>query len=108
MATILTNDDGAKELDWNKRDNIIKGVAHALSYLHHDCKPAIVQRDISSKNVLLDSEYEARVSDFGTTKLLNQDSSIGLRLLAYMDMLHQVMYLFVESIYDVNHMRTLT
>ena len=55
LATILTNDDGAKELDWNKRDNIIKGVAHALSYLHHDCSPPIVHRDISSKNVLLDS-----------------------------------------------------
>ena len=75
LATILTNDDGAKELDWNKRDNIIKGVAHALSYLHHDCSPPIVHRDISSKNVLLDSEYEAHVLDFGTAKLLNQDSS---------------------------------
>ena len=75
LATILTNDGGAKELNWNKRVNIIKGVAHALSYMHHDCSPPIVHRDISSKNVLLDSEYEAHVSDFGTAKLLNQDSS---------------------------------
>ena len=75
LAAILTNDDEAKELDWNKRDNIIKGVAHALSYLHHDCSPPIVHRDISSKNVLLDPEYNAHVSDFGTAKLLNQDSS---------------------------------
>ena len=55
--------------------NIIKGVAHALSYMHHGCSPPIVHRDISSKNVLLDSEYEAHVSDFGTAKILNQDSS---------------------------------
>ena len=75
LAKILTNDDRAKELDWNKRDNIIKGVAHALSYLHHDCSPPIVHRDVSSKNVLLDLEYEAHVSDFGTAKILNQDSS---------------------------------
>ena len=75
LATILTNDDGAKDLDWNKRDNIIKGVAQALSYLHHDCSPLIVHGEISSKNVLLDSEYEAHVSDFGTAKLFNQDSS---------------------------------
>ncbi|KAM4069452.1 hypothetical protein ACB094_12G091000 [Castanea mollissima] len=75
LATILSNDGGAKELDWSKRVNIIKGVAHTLSYLHHDCSPPIVHRDISSKNVLLDSEYEAHVSDFGTAKLLNQDSS---------------------------------
>ena len=62
-------------MDWNKRVNIIKGVAHALSYMHHDCSPPIVQRDISSKNILLDSECEAHVSDFGTAKILNQESS---------------------------------
>ncbi|KAF5812907.1 putative protein kinase RLK-Pelle-LRR-XI-1 family [Helianthus annuus] len=57
------------------RVNIIKGVAYALSYMHHDCSPAIIHRDISSKNILLDSEYEACVSDFGTSKILNPDSS---------------------------------
>ena len=55
--------------------NIIKGVAHALAYMHHDCSPPIVHRDISSNNVLLDSDYEAHVSDFGTAKLLKLDSS---------------------------------
>ena len=75
LAILLSNDGGAKELEWNKRVNIIKSVAHALSYMHHDCSPPIVHRDISSKNVLLDFEYEAHVSDFGTAKLLNQDSS---------------------------------
>uniref|UniRef100_A0A2N9IYM3 non-specific serine/threonine protein kinase n=1 Tax=Fagus sylvatica TaxID=28930 RepID=A0A2N9IYM3_FAGSY len=75
LATILSNDGGARELDWNKRVNIIEGVAHALSYMHHDCSPPIVHRDISSKNILLDPDYEAHVSDFGTAKLLNQDSS---------------------------------
>jgi serine/threonine protein kinase len=75
LATILSNDEGAQELDWNKRLNIIKGVAHAMSYMHHECSPPIVHRDISSKNVLLDSQYEAHVSDFGIAKLLNRDSS---------------------------------
>ncbi|XP_065638022.1 LRR receptor-like serine/threonine-protein kinase RGI3 [Quercus suber] len=75
LATILSNDGGAEELDWYKRVNIIKSVAHALSYMHHDCLPPIVHRDISSKNVLLDYEYVAHVSDFGTTRLLNRDSS---------------------------------
>ena len=55
--------------------NIIKGLAHALSYMHHDCSLPIVHRDISSKNVLLDLDYEAYVSNFSTAKLLNQDSS---------------------------------
>ncbi|KAJ0600217.1 putative protein kinase RLK-Pelle-LRR-XI-1 family [Helianthus annuus] len=58
-----------------KRVNIIKGVAYGLSYMHHDCSPAIIHRDISSKNILLDSEYEACVSDFGTSKILNPNSS---------------------------------
>ncbi|XP_050254998.1 MDIS1-interacting receptor like kinase 2-like [Quercus robur] len=75
LNTILTNDGEAKELDWNKRVNIIKGVAHALFYMHHDCSPPIVHRDISSKNILLDSQYEAHVSDFGIAKLLYPDSS---------------------------------
>ncbi|XP_031277883.1 MDIS1-interacting receptor like kinase 2-like [Pistacia vera] len=60
----------AKKLDWNMRIGILRGVAHALSYLHHDCFPPIVHRDISSKNVLLDSDYEAHVSDFGVAKVL--------------------------------------
>ncbi|CAL9012928.1 unnamed protein product [Prunus brigantina] len=75
LATMLSKDEGAKELGWSKRVNIVKGLAHALSYMHHDCLPPIVHRDISSKNILLDSEYKACVSDFGTAKFLNPDST---------------------------------
>ncbi|RHN44152.1 putative protein kinase RLK-Pelle-DLSV family [Medicago truncatula] len=45
-------------------------VAFGLSYLHHDCTPPIVHRDISSSNILLNSEWQAIVSDFGATRLL--------------------------------------
>ncbi|XP_031275298.1 MDIS1-interacting receptor like kinase 2-like [Pistacia vera] len=71
----LDNEAGAIGLDWSKRVNIIKGVAHALSYMHHDCFSPVIHHNISSKNVLLDMEYEAHVSDFGTAKLLKPDSS---------------------------------
>ncbi|XP_021817297.1 MDIS1-interacting receptor like kinase 2-like [Prunus avium] len=75
LAAMLSKDEEAKKLWWSKRVNIVKGLAHALSYMHHDCLQPIVHRDISSKNILLDSEYEACVSDFGTAKFLNPDST---------------------------------
>ncbi|KAL6331524.1 hypothetical protein AAG906_011464 [Vitis piasezkii] len=75
LRQILSNEEEALELDWSMRLNIVKGVAEALSYMHHDCSPPIIHRDISSSNVLLDSEYEGHVSDFGTARLLKPDSS---------------------------------
>jgi hypothetical protein len=72
---ILKDAELATAFDWNMRVNAIKDIANALSYMHHDCSPAIVHRDISSKNVILDLEYVAHVSDFGTAKFLNPDSS---------------------------------
>ncbi|XP_058082392.1 MDIS1-interacting receptor like kinase 2-like [Magnolia sinica] len=74
-ASILSSDEGARQLDWTPRMKVIKGVAHALSYMHHDSTPPIVHRDLSSKNVLLNSKFEASVSDFGTARLLMPDSS---------------------------------
>nr|XP_043630345.1 probable leucine-rich repeat receptor-like protein kinase At1g35710 [Erigeron canadensis] len=63
------------ELDWIKRVNIIKQVAHALAYMHHDCIPPVIHRDISSNNILLNSEMEGFIADFGAARLLNPDSS---------------------------------
>ncbi|KAM5575733.1 MDIS1-interacting receptor like kinase 2 [Rosa sericea] len=75
LFSILCNEEAAKELHWSKRVNIIKGVAHGLSYMHSDVSPPIVHRDITSKNILLDAEYEACISDFGTSKLLELGAS---------------------------------
>ncbi|KAJ6859525.1 MDIS1-interacting receptor like kinase 2 [Populus alba x Populus x berolinensis] len=75
LRKIITNDEQAIELDWVKRLNVVKGMAGALSYLHHSSSPPIIHRDITSNNVLLDSEYEAHVSDFGTARMLMPDSS---------------------------------
>ncbi|KAI4332709.1 hypothetical protein L6164_017595 [Bauhinia variegata] len=63
MEDMLKNDREALELDWPKRAEIVKGVAKALSYMHHDCFPPIIHRDISSKNILLSSNLEAHVSE---------------------------------------------
>ncbi|CAH1413894.1 unnamed protein product [Lactuca virosa] len=75
LGSILRSDVLAKELDWLKRVNIVKGVANGLAYMHHDCSPPIIHRDISIANILLDSDCEAHISDFGTSKLLKLDSS---------------------------------
>ena len=75
LFSVLKDDDEAVELNWKKRVNVVKGIANALSYMHHDCSPPILHRDISSSNVLLDSEFEGCLSDFGTARLLDPDSS---------------------------------
>ena len=76
LFCMLSHEVEALELDWTKRLNVVKSIAHALSYMHHDCSPPIIHRDISSNNVLLNSQLEAFVSDFGTARLLDPDSSI--------------------------------
>ncbi|KAM4132883.1 hypothetical protein ACJW30_01G285900 [Castanea mollissima] len=76
LFCVLSNDLAVVELNWSKRVNVIKGIAHALSYMHYDCTPSIVHRDITTNNVLLmDSKFEAFVSDFGSAKFLDPDSS---------------------------------
>ncbi|RLN32821.1 receptor-like protein kinase HSL1 [Panicum miliaceum] len=57
-------------LDWPMRYKIAISAAEGLSYLHHDCKPPIVHRDVKSNNILLDAEYGAKVADFGVAKTI--------------------------------------
>ncbi|KAK2359403.1 putative leucine-rich repeat receptor protein kinase [Trifolium repens] len=75
LFSVLYHDAEAMELNWRKRVNIVKGVASALSYLHHDFTSPIVHRDISSGNILLNNEWQPSVADFGTARLLQLDSS---------------------------------
>ncbi|XP_027155494.1 LRR receptor-like serine/threonine-protein kinase FEI 1 [Coffea eugenioides] len=65
----------SEQLDWDARLNIIMGAAKGLAYLHHDCAPRIIHRDIKSSNILLDASFEARVADFGLAKLLEDEES---------------------------------
>lgn len=56
-------------LDWPTRYKIAVGAAQGLAYLHHDCVPPIIHRDVKSNNILLDSDFNARVADFGLAKI---------------------------------------
>ncbi|WCJ26081.1 Leucine-rich repeat protein kinase family protein [Euphorbia peplus] len=69
---------GNSELYWSRRFQIALGTARALSYLHHDCKPQILHLNIKSTNILLDENYEAKVSDYGLGKLLPILDNYGL------------------------------
>ncbi|KAF8648370.1 hypothetical protein HU200_064956 [Digitaria exilis] len=60
-----------RSLDWDTRYKIAVGTAQGLAYLHHDCVPAILHRDVKCNNILLDSKYEAYLADFGLAKLMN-------------------------------------
>ncbi|KAL0542017.1 hypothetical protein IC582_022103 [Cucumis melo] len=71
---VLRSEEKVIEVDWVKRVEILKGVAEALCYLHHDCVPAIVHCDVTTKNVLLDVDFEAHVADFGTARFLKFDA----------------------------------
>ncbi|XP_017984737.1 PREDICTED: MDIS1-interacting receptor like kinase 1 [Theobroma cacao] len=57
-------------LDWVSRYNIALGVAQGLAYLHHDCHPPVIHRDIKSNNILLDANLEARIADFGLARMM--------------------------------------
>ncbi|KAB1212010.1 hypothetical protein CJ030_MR5G025402 [Morella rubra] len=66
---------GKPVLDWNTRKRIAIGAARGLLYLHEQCDPKIIHRDVKAANVLLDDYCEAVVGDFGLAKLLDHEDS---------------------------------
>ncbi|WOL01270.1 leucine-rich repeat receptor-like serine/threonine-protein kinase BAM1 [Canna indica] len=66
----LLHGKGGEFLGWSHRYRIAVEAARGLCYLHHDCSPMIVHRDVKSNNILLDTKFEAHVADFGLAKFL--------------------------------------
>ncbi|XP_029121310.1 G-type lectin S-receptor-like serine/threonine-protein kinase SD2-5 [Elaeis guineensis] len=62
-------------LDWQTRCRIITHIAKGLSYLHEECRQRIAHLDIKPQNILLDDNFNAKVSDFGLAKMIDRDQS---------------------------------
>ncbi|XP_076890561.1 G-type lectin S-receptor-like serine/threonine-protein kinase SD2-5 [Bidens hawaiensis] len=59
-------------LEWESRKKIILDIAKGLAYLHEDCRQKIVHLDIKPQNILLDNDFNTKVSDFGLSKLIEK------------------------------------
>eukprot|EP00253_Pinus_taeda_P028710 PITA_28710 len=70
-----TDPNKRNQLDWQKRYNIIVGVARGLLYLHEDSQLRIIHRDIKAGNILLDANLNPKIADFGLARLFPEDKS---------------------------------
>ncbi|TYI90645.1 hypothetical protein E1A91_D03G135900v1 [Gossypium mustelinum] len=66
-----TEEHSGKMLSWEYRYNVALGTARGITYLHEECRDCIVHCDIKPENILLDENFNAKVSDFGLAKLIN-------------------------------------
>lgn len=70
-------------LDWNTRMKIARGAARGLEYLHEQADPPVIYRDFKASNILLDENFNPKLSDFGLAKLgpIGDESFVSTRVM---------------------------
>lgn len=75
LDNFIFNSEKRSVLDWQKRYNIIMGIARGLLYLHEDSHLRIIHRDVKVNNILLDDKLNPKIADFGLARLFPDDET---------------------------------
>ncbi|XP_028767776.1 cysteine-rich receptor-like protein kinase 10 [Neltuma alba] len=77
LDRILFDPEMQRQLDWTKRYDIVKGIARGIQYLHEDATLKIIHLDLQLSNILLDSDMNPKISDFGIAIIFPIDQAQG-------------------------------
>ncbi|KAJ9546540.1 hypothetical protein OSB04_019083 [Centaurea solstitialis] len=80
LETQLHGPSSGSNLTWHCRMKIALDTARGLEYLHENCKPSVIHRDLKSSNILLDSSFNAKLSDFGLAVMDGAQNKNNIKL----------------------------
>jgi hypothetical protein len=80
LDTQLHGPSRGSALTWHMRMKIALDTARAVEYLHERCRPPVIHRDLKSSNILLDSSFNAKISDFGLAVMVGAHGKNNIKL----------------------------